>query len=90
MSLGGAFGSVRSTLFMMDEHYLADVMQALRNLHLLHDRRQTFGASCKPDEVIGLVFHVGTQPLLDIFLEPKIDTTNDECITGMGRHRGLL
>jgi hypothetical protein len=59
-------------------------------IYLLHDRRQAFGASCKPDEVICLFLHVSTQPFLDIFLESKIDATDDECVTGMGRHRGLL
>jgi hypothetical protein len=33
---------------------------------------------------------VSTQPFLDIFLETKIDTADDECITGMGRHRKVL
>ena len=90
MALGGALCSICSTLFMVDKHHLVDVMQALRNLYLLHDGGQAFGTSRKTHEVIRLAFHVGTQPLLDIFLEPKIDATDDECVTGMGRHRGLL
>jgi hypothetical protein len=90
MALGGALGSVCSTFFMVNKHYLVYMMQALRDLHLLHDSRQAFRASGKSHQVIGFIFEIFREPLLNVFLETKIDTADDECVTGMGRHRGLL
>jgi hypothetical protein len=85
MAFDCARRAVRATIFVVEEDGLTDVVQANRDADLFQHTIQIQDSTCPGHPVIVTVTDVLFQPLVEPFLESKINAVNDNGLTVM-RH----